>query len=482
MKSENMIQDSKSDINEYIYSLQYDPKDILSSDGEKVQSFVKKEGINTGESYTVITREKCNLESNFDLCGSATVNSIAYPGALMLANSDLVDGNPTPITVKRGKIAVTIDLPGMLGGNSVTILHPSYNDVITAINQILDTWYNNYPDYTSIPSQMSYIGSLVYDEEELKLKLGCDIGFIKGSLGIDFNAVKNKTKSVYVAKYQQIFYTATAERYASPAEAFDGSVTVNDLIRQSVSDTNPPVYVTDVVYGREIFVKFESDCADYELEAALKGNVTVNGVKPSAEASAEMKEISKNISCTLIVLGGDTHSLEGMLNNDDFIKSVNGLISTNVNLSKSNPAYPLLYKTAFLKDNRAAVMNGTTEYVQETAEVYNSGCIKLIHSGAYVAQYFISWDEINGYDQDGNPITEHIEWGDNGDNKTAGYHGMIDLGANVTNIHIIAEVLQHVVTNDWDRVFDKGGLDLRPELFLELGGPVWNVSINTNLD
>jgi len=78
-----------------IRGLNYNKYEILSNDGEKVKSFVPKEGIHSNGKFIVIERQKKSLTTSpVDI---SVINSIidrTHPGALQLANRDLVENKP----------------------------------------------------------------------------------------------------------------------------------------------------------------------------------------------------------------------------------------------------------------------------------------------------------------------------------------------------------------------------------------------------
>ena len=77
-----------------------------------------------------------------------------------------------------------------------------------------------------------------------------------------------------------------------------------------------------------------------------------------------MQQTNKNINCTIITLGGKPVVVNGNLQHDHIIEKVNELIQENVVLSADNPAFPLSYTVAFLKDNKIASIQGKSEYIQ----------------------------------------------------------------------------------------------------------------------
>ncbi|MGN0424908.1 MAG: thiol-activated cytolysin family protein [Acetatifactor sp.] len=469
---------SNKQIDEYIYSLNYDPRTVLAFQGTKISNISPKEGTFENDKYVVVTREKCTIDSDYDVCITDENRNITYPGSLVYANEKLVDGVPTPIQLDRAPISVTMNLPGMTKDNYLIVQDVNYANISGAMNKIMDTWYNKYPDYNTIPADMSFTGGLVYDKNEMKLKFGCDVGFFENTLGINFDAVAKDEVSVYVAKYKQVFYTASVEAFRCPSEPFANHVTLDDLKAKNVNETQPPAYVNAVSYGREIYVKFESKCSKQTLSQVLDGSVSYEGITPNGNESGSIDNESLKIICSLVVLGGTPMAVEGLFSDKSFIDTVNKAIFSNTTLSKENPAYPLNYKVLFLKDNMTARFCGTSEYVKETSEVFSSGEIDLKHKGAYVAKFNISWQEIVGYNEDGVEITNTVNWDENDAHKTAGFQTMIPLKGNVRNINIKAQGATGLVWDPWHTPFDRNNITLVSKISLELSGTTLNQKAN----
>ncbi|PEB38229.1 alveolysin, partial [Bacillus pseudomycoides] len=75
---------------------------------------------------------------------------------------------------------------------------------------------------------------------------------------------------VMVAAYKQIFYTVSAELPNNPSDLFDNSVTFGELTRKGVSNAAPPVMVSNVAYGRTVYVKLETSSKSKDVQAAFK--------------------------------------------------------------------------------------------------------------------------------------------------------------------------------------------------------------------
>ena len=462
-------------INSQIAALKYDPKQILAFEGNIVSNVRPKEGQMKDSEYIVVTREVYNIQKAIDLAVPCSNNALTYPGALLLANSYLVDGKPQALGAQPGRNVLSVDLPGLAQDGSVGLSSMTYANVKSALNQILNTWLDNYSKDYNAPAIMTYTSSLLHDEKEMQLKFGCDVGFLEDALGIglgaDINGTTGKKKSNYLVSYKQIYYTASVQSYAEPADAFSYDTTWNDLVNLGVNNDNPPAYVGSVVYGREIYINFESDCEEHLFEEAINAAVSIEGVDVGPEKNDKYSDVYKNTRFSYVIMGGSVpESFSGFDMNEDNARKVNGVIFSDTQFSKENPGIPLNYRVAFLKENQPAVINGTTQYVDEKIERFSSGELELEHQGAYVAKFTVSWQEITGYDEDGKEKTATREWPENGKHKTASFDTRIALGGNVRRINVKAEGATGLVWEPWRTSLDKKDLALGPHIHVKIWG------------
>ncbi|PDX96966.1 alveolysin, partial [Bacillus pseudomycoides] len=100
--------------------------------------------------------------------------------------------------------------------------------------------------------------------------LNVNAKYLDNALNIDFKAIADGEKKVMVAAYKQIFYTVSAELPNNPSDLFDNSVTFGELTRKGVSNAAPPVMVSNVAYGRTVYVKLETSSKSKDVQAAFK--------------------------------------------------------------------------------------------------------------------------------------------------------------------------------------------------------------------
>ncbi|WP_020063241.1 thiol-activated cytolysin family protein, partial [Bacillus sp. 123MFChir2] len=187
------------DIDTGIGNLKYDSRDILAVNGDKVESFVPKEGTNSNGKFVVVEREKKSLTTSpVDISIIDSVANRTYPGAVQLANKAFADNQPSLLVAKRKPLNISIDLPGMRKENTITVQNPTYGNVSGAVDELVSTWNEKYSKTNTLPARMQYTESMVYSKSQIASALNVNAKYLDNALNIDFNAVANGEKKVMV--------------------------------------------------------------------------------------------------------------------------------------------------------------------------------------------------------------------------------------------------------------------------------------------
>ncbi|WP_341480420.1 thiol-activated cytolysin family protein [Clostridium cibarium] len=461
---DNQIKNNSEDIDRSIYGLSYDSNTILSSNGDNVASFVPAEGFQEQNKYVQIKREKKDISnSTSDISIIDSMNDRTYPGVIQLANRNLVENRPDIISCQRKPITLSVDLPGMSDDGKTVVNSPTYSSVKSSLNSLLETWNTKYAPRYSIPTRMSYTDTMVYSKSQLSTMFGGNFKVLENGLNIDFDSIYKGEKKVMIVAYKQIFYTANVDSPERPSDLFSDNVTYNDLAVRGVNKDNPPAYVSSVSYGRTIYVKLESNSKSSNVKAAFNALIENQGIS----TNAEYQDIIDQSSFTAVVLGGGAQEHNKIITkNFDDIRNV---IQNNSVYSPQNPGYPISYTTTFLKDNKVACVNNKTQYVETTTTEHNDGKIILDHSGAYVAKFYVTWDEVS-YDKNGNEVVEHKSWDGNGKGKTAHFNTEIYLKGNARNICVRAGECTGLAWEWWRTVIDEKNVPLAKETTFSIWG------------
>ncbi len=124
---------SNPDIDAYLASLRYDPRQILAEQvGDSVlpAKALPNEEHNDGKAIIIVKQVKHRLSGNVDdLLILSPTHAVVWPGALVKADQDLVRGTPTPIPCRRAPVWLSVDLPGIGGHGVFAIDDPSHGTV-----------------------------------------------------------------------------------------------------------------------------------------------------------------------------------------------------------------------------------------------------------------------------------------------------------------------------------------------------------------
>lgn len=452
-KSENKAKtDFTAELNNYLFGLNYDKTNILTRRGEAIENYTNTSTKQQGNEFVVVEKVKKTLSN-----GSADVamngNGDIFLGALFKANQDLLENKPQQISLDRSKGRISVDLPGMVGGDSYVDATPTASGMQEGVNTLLNRWHEKYAAKNPAPARMQYESTSAYSMNQLKAKFGSDFEKVGVNLKIDFEAVNKGEKQVEVVDFKQIYYTANFDAPKNPSDVFAPGVTVDQLKARGIDEKTPPVYVSSVSYGRQMYVKFETTSKSTELKAAI--NAVIKGVPIKSES--EWARVLKDTTVTVSIVGGNADGAARVVTGT--VEDLKKLIQEGATFSTQNPAVPISYKTAFLKDNQVATIQSNTDYIETKVTSYKNGYLNLHHKGAYIARYYVYWDEVT-YDKDGVESIRSRQWEDNGKNRTAGFQTELQFKGNVRNIRVKIQEKTGLVWEPWRTVYNRTDLPL----------------------
>ena len=452
-KTENKAKtDYTAELNKYLFGLNYDKTNILTRRGEAIENYTNTSTKQQGNEFVVVEKVKKNLSN-----GSADVaingNGDIFLGALFKANQDLLENKPQQISLDRSKGRISVDLPGMVGGDSYVDANPTVSGMQEGVNTLLNRWHEKYAAKNPAPARMQYESTSAYSMNQLKAKFGSDFEKVGVNLKIDFEAVNKGEKQIEVVDFKQVYYTANFDAPKNPSDVFASGVTVDQLKARGIDENTPPVYVSSVSYGRQMYVKFETTSKSTELKAAI--NAVIKGVPIKPES--EWARVLKNTTVTVSIVGGNADGAARVVTGT--VEDLKKLIQEGATFSTQNPAVPISYKTAFLKDNQVATIQSNTDYIETKVTSYKNGYLNLQHKGAYIARYYVYWDEVT-YDKDGVESIRSRQWEDNGKNRTAGFQTELQFKGNVRNIRVKIQEKTGLVWEPWRTVYNRTDLPL----------------------
>jgi hypothetical protein len=306
-----------------------------------------------------------------------------YPGALLQGNH-FDGGSFVPITIPRS--GGTLTMSGLFGNAaqfSRTVANISNSTVSDTIISILS---NNQIQGTA--ANASFRVDTAYSSKAWAFKLDTDVKFASADISAAVDTGNSKETNTVIMKFTQVFYTVSYQDPRLRTDVFADGIFFDDPENQ-IGTGNPPLYVSNVKYGRQVFFVASSSLGSNYVTAALKG--AYNGAASvSVESGMSYKDIMKNTSVSYIVRGGDAGLALAPLKNaspDEMYDKIKDVLATRdaATWSAQNPGIPVAYTLRYLDDRTVAMKGLATTYDQRDC--------RTIAAQAY--QYRLEVDDID---------------------------------------------------------------------------------------
>lgn len=345
--------DQANAIDDYIRSLPYLPTSPAGVE-EGARTSEAREG-----DYQCV-RQNLSETRQYDRIVAYAANSESlWPGAIV-AGESIYSGLFSQVGFERAPLTISVGLENLTGGKSATLAAPSLSSYRDALTTILDSELDG-----DTPANIYSEIEQVHSDEQLALALGAEVEWLgsAGHISASFDWSQQQTRSRYVVKYTQAYYTVDLDAPARPSDFFADSVSLDD-VQDRVDGANPPLYVASITYGRMVVFTFESEYSAEEMGAALDFAYS-GGVDVSGDVSVTYKDIISKSKITAFILGGSGGDAARTI--DDY-QALMDFIRDGGNYSKESPGAPIAYKLSYLKDNSPGRISLTTDYEVKECE------------------------------------------------------------------------------------------------------------------
>lgn len=338
-------------IGDYLRDLPYFPADPVQP---KTQVGDASEA-NEGE--YLCTTERFSETGQFDKIVAYAANSESlWPGAIVGGDS-VVSGLFRQEVMPRAPLTISVGLESLGGSRSATMQSPSLSSSREAVSSILSSSIDG-----ATPAMIDFQMEQVYSKEQLSLALDASVAWGTGEVDAGFDFNKQDVKSRYLVKYVQSYYTIDVDEPVSGGDFFSSAVGLDD-VKDRFNDTNIPLYVSSITYGRMVIFTLESNQSSEEIGAALSAAFSAGVTDVDIEMSFEHKQLLETSTIHAVVIGGNgDHAAKAVYG----IEGIKSFIQEGGNYSKESPGAPIAYKLKHLGDNSPARMSLTTEYDAKT--------------------------------------------------------------------------------------------------------------------
>ena len=331
--------------------------DINDPDGDTGETDVEVRMACTTKTYDIKSNPEKILLHGIDA-------SHSWPGAI-LQGGLYRDGTLRSLNVAgEHREPVTVVIRNVYNNSgqssSRTVVAPSLSTVTDAVNELIIDGYND-----NLPLGGSVALSITETKDAsrslLKGKLSARYGTVKGSLSASVDNSQSHN-SIMINLTQNLFDVVLQEPPSKEAwfnDVFFQEALADKIANGEISETNPPVYVSKVTYGRILNYTMSSTASSSELRTIAKLSQNTLAAGASIELSTNQKKVQESINTTVAQLGGNATSAIVAAHSGNW----GAYFAEDLSLTA---AVPISFEFKNLNDNSPA---GSTEITEVQEEI-----------------------------------------------------------------------------------------------------------------
>lgn len=366
-------EERRKKINEGLRGLKFDPKKVLVTSYDDYEKEGEKYIIRNGKCYMLKTKKHSKSFSDPDII--CRPDSNIYPGAFLLGNKRMLDGNPKSPVFERGEVTVIMDFMGGYRTSRTTIATES--QIYRVIQEMIkEFWSSGQKGGGSIAGVETGYSSI----SKMAIDLNCDMDFLGVEAKVNFNVSAENKKIISVVDYSQIFYTVTIEsKFMNRADYFGRNVTWEELQTEGVNDNNPLVLVNKVSYGRRMYLFKEYSYDNF----TFRGSQKVSGYSQSLTSTQDIINTTEATKKWVYIQGGGAKFAVNVYTDSENPQKVKELLNAYPEFTPQNPGMPIAYSSIFVTDNSHAYLHVEGNYSSTEYMLYPSICDIRVKSDAW---------------------------------------------------------------------------------------------------
>lgn len=298
------------------------------------------------------TNEQYSLTSNpKEFVAISPDESVIWLGNLIQGSSHLAVGELEGLAISdRAPMAISISF--LRGDNYRWIEKPSLTTVNSAIGELIDSAMR---EGFSASSDAYFNYTEAHSSSEASLKLGISAEYLGNSLDAKLAVYNEGAEHTYYAYFIQKAFTVSMELPSAPHDVVTSNFTTEKLQalkdREEIGDNNPPLYISNIGYGRVMIYKMTSTHSKSDIEAAI--NASYYGYDVNVET--RIKETLDTAKIEVATFGGDDEAVTSLIRSG----KLSDYFSVDTQLSSMRP---ISFEVRNLRDNLKAGIVRTTEY------------------------------------------------------------------------------------------------------------------------
>ena len=287
--------------------------------------------------------------------------SIVWLGNLIQGKSHLEVGSLQELSIrKRAPMNVSIDL--LRGDNSRRVEEPSLTSSNRAIGELIDSAI----DAGHVASSEAFfLSEEAHSSTQASLDLGFSAEYLGSQAEASLSVSKEATEHTFFAYFIQKAFTVSMELPATPDDVVSDEFTKEDLqvlkTEGSISAENPPLYISNIGFGRILIYKITSSHEKSRIQAAISGSY--HGLTGGADgySEADLQKTLSSAKIEIAAFGGEQASIDALIRSGQ----LRNYFAKDTKLSSMKP---ISFELRRLMDNEKAAIVRTTEYQVKTCK------------------------------------------------------------------------------------------------------------------
>jgi hypothetical protein len=219
----------------------------------------------------------------------------------------------------------------------------------------------------------------IYSQDHLHFAMSADVTGDEFSVDTKFK-IDTSSKSQYLLlTVTQVYFTVKFNRPPYGAQLFAQNIPKDDLkyTLNEITETNPPLYVSSMDYGRKVFVLFESLDQSLDMEATLAGGYK-GVVEANVNLDMSMQSALQSMSAKGFFLGGSPDAASNAVaemfpsgSGTGFaaLENIKKWLREGGNPNAASPPAVLTYNISLLMDGSSVRKVAATKYVETDCDV-----------------------------------------------------------------------------------------------------------------
>ena len=333
----------------------------------------------------ITTKRKVELSKRFDNFINYSQNanqSSVFPGSILQV-APLREGSVQSIGDNFARKPITLTMPH--GGGSIEVKNPSFATINEAMNKLV-------AEKRPTPAFADFQMTKVHSEEQTLMDLGLNIkAKVKlplwsadGELGYEKKTNNKTEKTTIMLYFKEICYTMSIGNDLHATDIFSPDVDIDKLKTKTCKD-NPLCVINEMDYGRIILVKVTSTDTEEKMmeniNAAInaKKSFKVAKVDVSAGYKIDKTKLNKSYEYQAQIIGGKASDAAKVVDVINGFDAVLDIIKEGADYTAGNPAFPIAFRTTYLKDATPVITDGSTQYGIVEQNEYEMQCELYFH-------------------------------------------------------------------------------------------------------